>query len=207
MNSKWVEYWLEILSVNIESSRRSKWTVFEPTSIFYRRLESGEDDDLEMAADEIGRHLEILTLPDVTYEWGLKMKPEVAGQIKCGNGLRSQIQIPLYYVGKPDALGGILAHELTHEFLIFQNIRLNNIAENEQLTDLASIALGLGKLVLNGTVSTLLPSTGESHVLGYLSPELKVYVYTKVNQQHKIMKRQLTENLTENALKLLKSYI
>jgi len=205
MNRKWVEYWLEILSVNIESSRRSTWTVFEPTPTFYRRLESGDDDDLEMAADEIGRHLEILTLPYVAYEWGLKMKPEVAGQIKYGSGLRSQIQIPLYYVGKPDALGGILAHELTHEFLAFHNIKFTNLDETEQLTDLASIALGLGKLVLNGTVSELLPSTGEGHILGYLSPELKVYAFMQVNQQYKIPKEKLTENLNENALKLLRS--
>jgi hypothetical protein len=197
---------LKILSARIESSKRSTWTVFEPTLTFYRRLESGDDNDLEMAADEIGRHLEILTLPYVTYEWGLKMKPEVAGQIKYGGGLRSQIQIPLYYVGKPDALGGILAHELTHEFLALQNIKSTNMDETEPLTDLTSIALGLGKLVLNGTVSALLPSTGESHILGYLSPELKVYAFMQVNQQHKIPKEKLTENFTENALKLLRTY-
>ncbi len=204
MNRKWVEYWLEILSFNIESSRRSTWTVFEPTPIFYKRLESGEDEDLEKAAGEIGKHLEILTLPYVAYEWGLKMKPEIAGQIKYGNGLRSRIQIPLYYVGKPDALGGILAHELTHEFLAFHNINFTNLDETEQLTDLASIVLGLGKLVLNGTVSALLPSTGEGHILGYLSPELKVYAFMQVNQRYKILKKTLTENLNENALNLIR---
>lgn len=134
------------------------------------------------------------------------MKPEVAGQIKYGSGLRSHVEIPLFYVGKPHALGGILAHELTHEFLISQDIKSTDVNENEQLTDLASIGLGLGKLILNGTVSTLVPSTGERQVLGYLTAELKAYAYQKVNKQHRISDTVAKENLTDVALLILKNF-
>lgn len=206
MNREWVNHWLEILSLHIKSSRRSKWTVFEPTPYFYTRLESGDDDDLEVVANEIGRHLEILILPYLAYEWGLKIKQEAAGQIKVRSGLRSHVQIPLFYVGKPHALGGILAHELTHEFLISQEIGSIDTNENEQLTDLASIALGLGKLVLNGTVSILFPSTGEKQILGYLAPELKAFAYRKVNEQHRISDAVAKENLTDVALLIVTSF-
>lgn len=85
----------------------------------------------------------------------------------------------------------------------FHNINFTNLDETEQLTDLASIVLGLGKLVLNGTVSGLLPLTGEGHILGYLSPELKVHAFMQANQRYKILKEKVTENLNENALKLM----
>jgi hypothetical protein len=81
------------------------------------------------------------------------MKPEAAGQIRFNRGLRSHIQIPLFYVGKPHALGAILAHELSHEVLTEESITDDSIDELEMLTDLTSIALGLGMLVLNGTIS------------------------------------------------------
>lgn len=207
MNKKWADHWIAVLSLHPGTTRRGKWAFFEPTPILYKKLESGDDSDLEAVVLEIGKYLELNKLPSVIYEWGLKMKPEVAGQIRYMGSVRSQIQIPLFYVGKPHEIGAILAHELTHEFLACEAITCDNADELEQLTDLASIAIGLGKLILNGTVSIMVPSTGESHTLGYLSTELKAYTYRKVYQKHKISDKASTEYLTENALRILKAFI
>jgi len=45
---------------------------------------------------------------------------------------------------------GIMAHELTHAFLDFHNIRLGEDMENEILTDSAAVYLGFGQLLLEG---------------------------------------------------------
>ena len=206
MDKEWVDKYLKVLTLQMERVRRIKWALFEPTPSFYEKLESGDDNDLEEAATAIGRHMELSVIPSITYEWGLKMKPEAAGQIRYMGSLRSQIQIPLFYVGKPLALGAILAHELTHEFLFSKGIMCTSEDELEQLTDLTSIAVGLGKLVLNGTFTEMVPSMGEGHTLGYLSPDLKAYAAKQVNQQHAIPNANAMEYLTENALRLLKTF-
>lgn len=68
MNRKWADLWLETLSLNMRSSRKGIWNLFNPTANFYAKLESGEDNDLEAIAIEIGGHLELHQLPSVTYE-------------------------------------------------------------------------------------------------------------------------------------------
>jgi hypothetical protein len=52
--------------------------------------------------------------------------------------------------GNALAVGAILAHEMMHLYLDRLNIRLDDIAENELLTDLATIETGLSILILNG---------------------------------------------------------
>ncbi len=51
------------------------------------------------------------------------MKPEAAGQIQLSAGMRSHIRIPLFQVGNPYALGGIIAHKLSHQALAAEIIR------------------------------------------------------------------------------------
>jgi len=48
----------------------------------------------------------------------------------------------------------ILSHEITHHYLFYHQVYDINEFENEILTDVATIYLGLGKLVLNGCYNT-----------------------------------------------------
>lgn len=159
IDKTWVDHWLNVLGARV--TKTSRWALFEPSEEFYEKLETGEDEDLKIAAAEIGRHLELDTLPSMTYQWGITMDPNAAGQIRQQGGQNSHIEIPLFYVGKPFALGAIITHELTHYFLNTERLVLPEKVENEQLTDLASMALGLGKLVLNGTVADHLQTVRE----------------------------------------------
>src|SRR3989304_722191 len=207
MNKTWVDHWMQVLSSHQKDKKRKISILFEPTPVLYKKLESGDDSDLEAVAGEMSRYIGLNNAPAVVYEWSLKMKPEAAGQIRYSGSTRSQIQIPIFYVGKPYELGAILAHELTHEFFACEGITCDNAVELEQLTDLASISFGLGKLVRNGTVAIVVPATGEHHVLGYLTPELKAYTYQKINKKYKIRDVAAKEYLTENALRILKAFI
>lgn len=183
---------------------RANWELFDPTQDFYSRLLSGEDSDLCHAVKILADHMGIPPLRSVSYEWGLLMPNTVAGRIHVISTAESRIQIPLFYVGKPHPLGAILAHELSHQMLAIHGIWSENEIENEQLTDAASIIVGLGKVVLNGTITEVAEATGETQLLGYIDPCLRVDLYARVNELHGISANVATENLTNAAIGLFR---
>jgi len=64
---------------------------------------------------------------------------------------RNFIFVNSKYVNNPYAIGAILSHELMHFYLISKkHIVLEDKEENELLTDLGTIYLGLGILIVNG---------------------------------------------------------
>lgn len=192
MLKEWVDEKLQVLSLKLKYFKpNSDDFFFEPTEKIYEKLESGDEYDLRYVAREIARHIGIISIPTITYDWGLKMEPEVAGQIK-GLSQMHHIQIPFFYVGKKYEVGGILAHEMTHALLYSKGISLEDQNENEVFTDLAAIFIGLGKLLLNGYVC-------EGYVLGYLSPELIAYCHEKVSASRSIGREVAMKNLTPEA--------
>lgn len=85
-----------------------------------------------------------------------------------------------------------LAHELTHLFLMrngLQNLPRSagatlSLPDNEEIrTDVASIVLGFGKLVLNGVTefARLHAADGQAGQLGYLPVSSFAYLYQRVN--------------------------
>lgn len=195
----WVSQKLDFLVPRIDR-RRGAWTLFEPLSGLYQRLESGDDDDLQIVVTNLARELSLTTIPSASYEWSLKMASNVAGQIQG-----AQIKIPLFFVGKPYALGGTIAHELSHVVMAEERIPASSLDELELLTDLVAIVVGFGKLLLNGTVAEVGVETGESQTLGYVEPKLRAYAYQKVNQFHKVPSALAMRHLTEHAVRILKS--
>jgi len=195
MNREWVDEKLEMLALklsdfNVASVDLRKF-FFEPTEDVYKKLASGYESDLQYVASSIATHLRIILVPTVKYDWGLKMEPEVAGQIRSAIYL-PYIQIPFFYVGKKHSLGGILAHELTHALLYSRGISLEDSNENEPFTDLTAVFVGLGKLLLNGALD-------EGGGLGYLSPDLIAYSIKKVCRLHAIDVQAALGNLTSEA--------
>jgi hypothetical protein len=203
MNEKWVDLKMNELSLKLGIFRPNPSDFFfEPTEEVYARLGSEDEQDLQYVAAEIARRLGILLAPSVTYDWGLKMEPEVAGQIKTVNSIYN-IRIPFFYVGKKHALGAILAHEMAHAFLFSRSISLDDPNENELFTDLAAVFIGLGKLFINGLISMTNEYSRETSTFGYLSPELIAYCYRRVIAYRFIDEDIAARNLTPEALKRL----
>ncbi len=201
MKESWVKAHLELLSSKIQECKAVlRRDAFEPVDTFYAKLAEGDEDDLQLAVAEIAQYLELVSPPVVHYDWGIKMEPEVAGRIKPSSYI---IQIPFAYVGKRFALGGIIAHEMTHAFLFNREILLEDPQENEVFTDLAAIFIGLGKLVINGCI-TVSPELGNIETLGYLSPDLLAFAYQKVCSQRSICGKMVTSHLTSEATELIK---
>jgi len=206
MNKESVDEKLKMLSLKLGIFKQNPDEFyFEPTEEIYETLESGDENDLQRVTTEIAKHLGIAPIPDVRYDWGIKMEPEVAGQIKLASPIRC-IQIPFFYVGKKYEVGGILAHEMTHAFLTSNGILLEDPNENEMFTDLAAVFIGLGKLLLNGLLVAIDEHLSEGHVLGYLSPELIVYCYKRVNAYRSISEEAATKNLTPEATNRLSNF-
>ena len=145
----WVDNRLKLLSYHLEAHTQSKWDLFEPTTTFYAALESGEDTDLTVAVSQLCGHIGLHSCPSVSYEWGLKLPVGTAGRF-TSHSTATSIAIPLFYVGRPAALGAILAHEIAHAYLFTRPFPEAWGEECEPLTDLTSVYLGLGKAVLNG---------------------------------------------------------
>lgn len=195
MNEEWIDRNLDFLFMKLKDFNHNPDNVFfEPTDKIYNKLESGNEQDLQYVTNEISKYLGIINIPSAKYDWGIKMEPGVAGQIRNANHINS-IQIPFFYVGRKYGVGCILAHEITHAFLYSKGIELTDLNENEMLTDLTSIFIGLGKFILNGQIMTLEEHLNESYIVGYLSPELIIYSYKKLIRIRSIKKEKYTCNL------------
>jgi len=199
MNREWIDEKLKMLALKLRdlsvASVDSRKFFFEPTEDVYEKLESGDESDLWHVASSIAMHLRIILVPTVRYDWGLKMEPEVAGQIRR-DFYPDYIQIPFFYVGKKYSVGGILAHELTHALLFSRGVSLVDSNENEFFTDLTAVFVGLGKLLLNGYLD-------EGGGLGYLSPELIAYCLKKICHVYTIDLKTALGNLTSEARELV----
>lgn len=196
--------------------------LFEPTKDFYEKLEKIElippldvvlkniDEDrppyvtFSEAAKDIAKHLgrNVPRMEFHPFERNIK-GPNIAGQIQIG-GQSRDIQISTYYKKKALQLGTILAHEITHDFLHSRGITLPYSEENEKLTDLASVMLGLGKLILNGIEE----KTGIEIVrLCYLSPSDLAYAYAKINALYEVPIENYFTNLTHAAYSLVSPFV
>lgn len=195
MNKVWIDRNLDFLSFELKDYKQHfNNAFFEPTDKIYDKLESGNEQDLQYVTNEISKYLGLKNIPSVKYDWGIKMEPEVAGQIRSVNHNNS-IHIPFFYVGKKYEIGCILAHELTHAFLFSKNIIFSNIIENEMFTDLTSIFIGLGKLVLNGKVEKSEKHLNENYIFGYLALNLVVYSYKRLIKMNSVKRNVYLKNL------------
>ena len=78
-----------------------------------------------------------------------------AGSVELSHNNVYFVKIDICYKNNKDAIAGILAHEISHVWLYKYNLYnyfselYTNTNDNERLTDLISIFLGMGVLVLN----------------------------------------------------------
>ena len=147
LDKNWVDKKLDLLFLKLKDSIINTNEFFlEPDEGIYQRLESGDENDLKYVVEEIRKHIGVPLAPVVRYEWGLKMEPEIAGRIKSASQM-PLIQIPFFYVGKKYAVGGILAHEMTHALLYQKGVSLDDPDENEAFTDLSASLCWFGEIV------------------------------------------------------------
>jgi len=109
-----------------------------------------------------------------------------AGYITHGAGMNAVIRLDYEYAKDTRICASIICHEVMHKFLYEHDIVLPNELDNERLTDIATIFLGLGKLRLLGMTyqqiyfeDTDLRTANVQ--FGYLTPDEFYFVYSLTN--------------------------
>jgi len=186
INYAWVDSQIKAVASVIGSFRSEcAGFHFEPAPQFYEALGSDNEACLQDAACELASHLQLPFVPPVSFDWGIKMEPQHAGQVRFDHP-DAPIQIPFQYAGRAYVLGAILAHELCHVFMKVRRIRAASEAENELLTDLTTVCAGLGKLSLNGTFPDDNGNPTIRLQLGYVPHDLLMYAFVQVNKLKRI---------------------
>ena len=110
-----------------------------------------------------------------------ELQDGIAGCIEMGrSGCFANISIDKRYQGNTTVILAILAHEICHKLIYFYGIDFPMMqTANEVYTDLCTLYIGFGDLVIRGykTVSCNSEGTTTSHMLGYLKYDMYIDTY------------------------------
>ncbi len=208
----WVDTELARLDARLGTPRSDRF-FFEPTPEFYKRLSSGMDQDLQEAVNALARHTTVKRflhglapmaryLP-AGYEGGGgigPMGPITAGMYRISRAGTKEILVPFFLLGEEYALGAVLAHEMSHFFLISLGLVPADLQANEPFTDLTAVFLGFGKLMLNGKYGVTGMDSEIWLELGYLSQELTCYAFQQINKKCGVNQRESLAYLRPEAV-------
>jgi hypothetical protein len=136
-------------------------------------------------------------------------KDGVGGHVSLNHDRELYIEVSRETMAFREAALATLAHEVTHKYLYENGITCGTGPfkeyENEILTDIAAVFLGLGKLLLNGCVARGPARTGyllDESILksGYLDRQQLAHIYCVVCAMHGITRRNAERNLRKEAL-------
>jgi hypothetical protein len=133
-------------------------------------------------------------------------------QLRAAFGDVCSIKLSKTIRSVPNAVLATLAHEITHKYLQVNRVPSTSGPrgfEDEILTDIASIWLGLGKLVLNGCESHLVETnwsgtTTSRHTVGYMTRTQFAYTYLLVSTRRELSELEYKRGLGDDALTALR---
>jgi len=148
LTQEWVDQKIGYLYFSLKNEMERTRSPFFPPRDFYNKW-SGNDFSLAIMAQKILSYLnEPVGNFIVVFHSSLGDTPGVFTVTKEGQEV---IFVNDKYVKDPYAVSAVLAHEIMHLYLMSRkHIVLEDKKENELLTDLGTIYLGLGILVING---------------------------------------------------------
>jgi len=150
---------------------------------------------IENAGRIIADHVGLTTLTFVIAV--TSQDPSTAGHIELRYDSPDVfVEISQDICGYKDAVLATLCHEICHKFLHARGIRHGTVqVEQEFLTDVAAVYLGMGKIMLNGcecqsvrteTVGGRQTTTTRTLRVGYISRECFAFVYRLVCEMRQI---------------------
>jgi hypothetical protein len=142
-----------------------------------------------------------------------KKNDNVAGNIELEHGEKDVFIEISDNILQPEAILAIISHEISHKYLHINSIWCGTTfskLENEVLTDIAAVFLGLGKLMLNGryyrkSYSHGRVTTTEEHQIGYLGKSQLAFVYCLVCAMRGIPSNEYKNRLNLNSLHALEA--
>ncbi len=162
---------------------------------------------IQKAAKEIAAFMGLTGLTFIVAV--AKQKEKVGGHIDLSTQDNNVfIEIDDDMMKFPDAVGATLCHEVCHKWLQIKGIRSTVEIDNETLTDITSVFLGFGKIMLNGCRTTNVrheaTPTGtrtitEAMTAGYLDRDQLALVYSLVCAMRKISSSEFMKGLNAEA--------
>lgn len=149
-------------------------------------------------------------LGDYTFIVGsARQKEHVGGHVELsGQGRDVFIEIDDDSKRFPGIVGATLCHEICHKWLQHHGVRLPIERENEILTDIATVYVGLGKYMLNGCQGTHVRKEAEigavktitqTKTVGYLDRDQLAFVYAMVCAMRHVPEEDIFADLNEAA--------
>jgi hypothetical protein len=153
---------------------------------------------------------EFIGIDDFTFIIGIKGQGEkVGGHIDLSaTGREVFVEVDDDVMKFPDTVAATLCHEICHKWLQINAISSPLESDNEILTDITSVFLGFGKIMLNGCRTTNInkETTGntthkitETMTAGYLDRDQLALVYRLVCAMRKIPSADFMRGLNANA--------
>ena len=177
---------LSLLEKNLGA--KTNYQILEPFT-----LNSQDIIGIQSAGKKIAN---FIGLTDLTFIIATtKQKKNVGGHIELNNEKNVFIELSPDTLKFPESILASLSHEITHKYLHIHNLKFDNTYENEVLTDIAAVFLGIGKLILNGCECKRTYeeyASGGTKVItetiktGYLSREQIAFVYLLTCSMRKI---------------------
>lgn len=154
ISDSWIKEKNEFLKNKLPKNK--KGDIFYPDTNFYAYYYSENLEGLHYMATQIFNWLDIkpngctIDFYDGADIEGMSDAAGFYTKIKDENGEKEVIFINSKHKSDCFGVGAILAHEMMHLYLFRLGLKLEDVQENELLTDLATINTGLSILILNG---------------------------------------------------------
>ncbi len=181
--------------------------LFYPSISFYKDWD-GSEARLKLMQKSI---FDYLALPYDSVMCNYAKDVSAPGLFSLKNGHES-IVIDEKYRYSPLRVGAILTHESMHVYMHRAGLEVSDVTENELRTDIASILVGLGILIVNGMsyenywmFSIFLMAVGvrfnysRTCSLGYFEPRQYIRIFKKELKARNIKNQLLKKVIADNA--------
>ncbi len=201
------EYIQKVTLLEKKIGAKTSYQIFEPFSLNTRDIVS-----VQAAAKKIA---DFIGLKNLTFIVSItRQEDHVGGHIDLNHsGKEVFIEISDNMLNFENSVLTTLAHEITHKYLHINAISIGSGPahnyENEILTDVAAVFLGLGKLMLNGCDVKKEHVTGdnisiETKKCGYLDRKQLAFVFSLVCSMRNISPSKYRSGLSYEALQALR---
>lgn len=207
------DYIDKIINLENFSHRMKKYNLINPIN-FEGNLDIIEIQNIaKLLSQHIGYDKLVFTISFKDFDKTSGTYEEVNSNI-AGNVLLDDKEDVLIHLSRnlnkyPDSILATLSHEISHKYIHFNRLTIKNSYENEVLTDLTSVYLGFGKLMLNGVEvveKTKIGNTEKTYTktVGYLNRDQLAFIYLVVNYAQGESSLSYYSNLNDSALETVK---
>lgn len=194
------DYIKKLIILEEQTGYKTGYQIFKP---FY--LDARDIVAIQNAAKKIAK---FIGLQDLTFIVGTaKQEEKVGGHVELEYGQKQVfVEIADNTAKFGDAVLATLAHEITHKYLQINGFLGGTDPirkyENEVLTDIATVFLGLGKLMLNGCE---IKTTTEQLKSGYLDQKQLAFVYRVLCAMRGISSEEMMSGLSREAVRAVRA--